>query len=441
MASVLQQYSQLADITALQITGSYQSWTDFLTTAARLYKYPYHEQLMIYAQRPEATACADYELWNKRMGRYVRRGAKGIALIDHSGDAPKLKYVFDVADTRTTERSRSPYLWEYRPEHAQVVPYALEEQYNIQYPGNLVDQLEQISSVKVTEYFLAHQQDILDIVDGSYLEGYHDYDKGVAFINAATISVNYALLSRCTLLDDAHFGAEDFMPVFDFNTPQTVYALGSAVSEISEEVLRSIEVTIKKYEREKLSERSQENERTDLHTQRGLLDSRSEPVPAGDAAPGQVREDAESIPSGASPGAVEQPDPVREAVSPSEGDRRDSEPAVGADDAGARAVGGSDGCPESQRPHEMGGADEQPESPGGGSNPDGADLRLTDEEPPIQGEQFSFFPTEAQQIAYIAEAESAEIAPSAFSMPQEYIDQFLRYGSNTENHPAVTYSA
>ena len=171
MASVLQQYSQLADITALQITGSYQSWTDFLTTAARLYKYPYHEQLMIYAQRPEATACADYELWNKRMGRYVRRGAKGIALIDHSGDAPKLKYVFDVADTRTTERSRSPYLWEDRPEHAQVVPYALEEQYNIQYPGNLVDQLEQISSVKVTEYFLAHQQDILDIVDGSYLEG------------------------------------------------------------------------------------------------------------------------------------------------------------------------------------------------------------------------------------------------------------------------------
>lgn len=117
MASVLQQYHQLADRMATQITGSYQSWTDFLTTAARLYKYPYHEQLMIYAQRPEATACAEYDLWNNRMGRYIRRGAKGIALIDHSGDAPKLKYVFDVADTRSTERSRSPYLWEYRSEH------------------------------------------------------------------------------------------------------------------------------------------------------------------------------------------------------------------------------------------------------------------------------------------------------------------------------------
>lgn len=170
MASVLQQYHQLADRMATQITGSYQSWTDFLTTAARLYKYPYHEQLMIYAQRPEATACADYELWNKRMGRYVRRGAKGIALIDHSGDTPKLKYVFDVADTRTTERSRSPYLWEFHPEHEQAVSDSLELQYDIRYPGSFSDLLEQISSVKVTEYFLAHQQDILDIVDGSYLE-------------------------------------------------------------------------------------------------------------------------------------------------------------------------------------------------------------------------------------------------------------------------------
>ena len=433
MASVLQQYRQLADHIATQITGSYQSWTDFLTTAARLYKYPYHEQLMIYAQRPDATACADYELWNKRMGRYVRRGAKGIALIDHSGDAPKLKYVFDVADTRTTERSRSPYLWEYRPEHEPAVSAALEEQFAVPNDDSITEQLEQISSVKVTEYFLAHQQDILGIVDRSYLEGYHDYDKGVALLNAATVSTTYALLSRCGLAADAHFAPEEFMPVFDFNTPQTVYALGSAVSEISEEVLRSIEVTVKKYEREKLSERSQENERTDLHTQRGLLDSQPDSVQAGKQAPGQVREDAEEVSTGASPGAVEPTDPVGATVSPSAGDRRDGEQAVGADDAHTDAVGRSDGSSESQRPHEMGGADEQPESPGRGSDSDGADLRLTDE-PPIQGEQFSFFPTEAQQIAYIAQAESADIAPSAFSMPQEYIDQFLRVGSNTENH-------
>ena len=432
MASVLQQYHQLADRMATQITGSYQSWTDFLTTAARLYKYPYHEQLMIYAQRPEATACADYELWNKRMGRYVRRGAKGIALIDHSGDTPKLKYVFDVADTRTTERSRSPYLWDFRPEHEQVVSDSLELQYDIRYPGSFSDLLEQISSVKVTEYFLAHQQDILDIVDGSYLEQYHDYDKGVAFLNAATVSTTYMLLSRCGLAENAHFGLEDFMPVFDFNTPQTVDALGSAISGISEEILRNIEVTIKKYEREKLSERSYENERTDLYPQRGLLDSQSEPVPAGDPAPGQVREDAEEVSTGASSGAVEQPDPVGEAVSPSEGDRRNSEPAVGADDAHTDAVGRGDGSSESQRPHEMGGADEQPESPSRGSDPDGADLRLTEDFP---SEQFSFFPTEAQQIESIVEAESVEQTPSAFSMfiSQADIDHILRTGGNEDD--------
>lgn len=188
MSNNLQIYHQLANHTAQKITGSYQSWTDFLTTAARLYKYPYHEQLMIYAQRPEATACADYDLWNKRMGRYIRRDSQSIALIDHSGDVPKLKYVFDVADTCTTKRSRDPYLWEYRPEHEQVVSSALEEQFEIPRDGSFPEQLHQISGVKVTEYYLAHQQDILGIVDGSYLEGYHDYDKGVAFLNAATVS-------------------------------------------------------------------------------------------------------------------------------------------------------------------------------------------------------------------------------------------------------------
>ena len=432
MASVLQQYHQLADRMATQITGSYQSWTDFLTTAARLYKYPYHEQLMIYAQRPEATACADYELWNKRMGRYVRRGAKGIALIDHSGDTPKLKYVFDVADTRTTERSRSPYLWEFRPEHEQVVSDFLELQYDIRYPGSFSDLLEQISSVKVTEYFLTHEQDLLDIVDGSYLEQYHDYDKGVAFLNAATVSTTYMLLSRCGLAENAHFGLEDFMPVFDFNTPQTVDALGSAISGISEEILRNIEVTIKKYEREKLSERSQENERTDLHSQRGLLDSQPDSVPAGEQAPGQVRENAEEVSTGASPGAVEPTDPVGAAVSPSAGDRRDGEQAVGADDAHTDAVGRSDGSSESQRPHEMGGADEQPESPGRGSDPDGADLHLTEDSPV---EQFSFFPTEAQQIESITEAERVQATPSAFSMfiSQADIDHILRTGGNEDD--------
>ena len=413
------------------VSGNYGSWTAFLETAARLYKYPYHEQLMIYAQRPDATACAEYDLWNQRMGRYVRRGSKGIALIDNSGEKPRIKYVFDVADTVGTERSRSPYLWKYRPEHEVAVSTALEGTYNVAASDGFGEQLNQVAAVLVAQYWLDHQQDILRIVDGSHLERYHDYDKGVTFINAATVSTAYTLMARCGL--ETPFGYEDFQPVLDFNTPETVAALGSAVSQISETVLRQIEVTIKQYEREKITERSQNYERTDLQQERGLLHSQPDPVPAEREAPGQVWSDAESISSGASSGAVEQPDPVGEIVSPSVGDRGNSEPAVGADAAEADAVGRGDGGTESGRSHEMGGADEQPESPGRGNDSGRADLQLT-EEPPVTGEQFSFFLSEAEQIQYIAEAERASVAPSAFSMPQETIDHFLRLGSNTDNH-------
>ena len=433
MPTNVARYARLAEETAVRITGSYLSWIDFLSTAARLYKYPYHEQLLIYAQRPEATACASFDIWNRYMGRYIRRGAKGIALIDSTSDTPNLKYVFDVSDTGGSERSRSPNLWTYRPEHEQAVSADLEQQFSIPGTGDFAEQLEQIVYVQVTNYFLAHQQDILGIVDGSGLEGYHEYDKGVAFINAAAVSVNYTLFARCVLAERDHFAPEDFAPVLDFNTPQAVSALGSAVSQISEAILRTMEVTIKRYDREHKDERSvTHGEQSDLHTQRGLLGSRPGTVPAGDEAPGQVREDAQAVPAGASSGSVEQPDPVGAAVSPSGGDRGDGEPAIGADDAPAGADGRRDGGTEGQRPDEMGGLDEQPEGPGGRSDPDGTDLRLTEETPPLAQMQFSFFPSEQEQIESIAEAERAEPAPSAFSFTQEEIDHVLRLGGNTD---------
>ena len=432
MPTNVARYARLAEETAVRITGSYLSWTDFLNTAARLYKYPYHEQLLIYAQRPEATACASFDIWNRYMGRYIRRGAKGIALIDSTGDTPNLKYVFDVSDTGGSERSRSPNLWSYRPEHEQAVSADLEQQFSIPGTGDFAELLEQIVYVQVTNYFLAHQQDILGIVDGSGLEGYHEYDKGVAFINAAAVSVNYTLFARCGLAEASRFAPEDFAPVLDFNTPQAVSALGSAVSQISEAILRTMEVTIKRYDRAQQAERSvTHGEQSDLHTQRGLLDSRPGTVPAGDEAPGQVREDAQTVPARAPSGAVEQPDPVGAAVSPSGGDRGDGEPSIGADDAQVGADGGRDGGTEGQRPDEMGGLDEQPEGPGGRSDSDGTDLRLTEETPPLVETQFSFFPTEAEQIESIAEAERAEPAPSAFSFTQEEIDHVLRLGGNT----------
>ena len=431
MPSKVQLYAQMADRTAEQITGSYQKWTAFLTTAARLYKYPYNEQLMIFAQRPEATACAEYDLWNKQMRRYVRRGSKGIALVDTSSDQPKLRYVFDVSDTSGGEDSRRPYLWEYRQEHREVVSAALEQRFDVSGESGLADQLERVAAQLVDEYWHDNRRDIVGIVDGSFLEDYDEFNIGAAFRNAAVVSTTYALLSRCGMQPGDYFEHEDFLNVFDFNTPQTVSALGTAISQSSELVLRQIEVTIKNYEREKIAERSESHERTDLHPQRGLSDSRPEPDRAAASPAGQVRQDAEELPEGASSGAVEQPAAVREAVPPSAGDRRGGEQPAGTDDAGADEVGGRDGIAESQRPDEVGRADEHAESAGRGNDPHGTGVQLNMFDAPA-GAQMSFFPSEAEQIQSIAEAES--VTPSAFSMfiSQDDIDHILRAGGNAD---------
>ena len=431
MPSKVQLYAQMADRTAEQITGSYQKWTAFLTTAARLYKYPYNEQLMIFAQRPEATACAEYDLWNKQMRRYVRRGSKGIALVDTSSDQPKLRYVFDVSDTSGGENSRRPYLWEYRQEYREVVSAALEQRFDVSGENGLADQMERVAAQLVDEYWHDNRCDIVGIVDGSFLEDYDEFNIGAAFRNAAVVSTTYALLSRCGMQPGDYFEHEDFLNVFDFNTPQTVAALGTAISQSSELVLRQIEVTIKNYEREKIAERSESHERTDLHPQRGLSDSRSEPDRAAASPAGQVRQDAEGLLEGASSGAVEQSAAVREAVPPSAGDRRGSEQPTGTDDAGADEVSGRDGSAESQRPDEVGRADEHAESAGRGNDPHGTGVQLNMFDAPA-GAQMSFFPSEAEQIQSIAEAES--VTPSAFSMfiSQDDIDHILRAGGNAD---------
>ena len=442
MPSKLQTYMQMADEAQRQITGSYRGWTGFLTTAARLYKYPYAEQVMIHAQRPDATACAEYDFWNEKMGRYVRRGSKGIALIDSSGERPRLRYVFDVSDTGGREFSKSRYLWEYREEHADAVSAMLESRYGVDGKGGLPDQLERIASQLAEEYWRDYKQDILAIVDDSFLYGYDEFNVGAAFQSAAAVSIAYSLMSRCGLEADDRFEHEDFLSIFDFNTPEAAAELGTAVSRINGEVLRQIEVTIKNYEREKLAERSHSHDRTDLHQERGLPDSRSdaERDAGGRETPGQVRETAQELPSGAQTGAVQPSGAVGEAVPAPAGDRRDGEPEIGADDAGADEVGGRDGGAESPRSDEMGGADEQPESAGGGDHPQRAGVQLTNDapeaepaQPPIpQAYQLSLFPTEDEQIAYIAEAES--YTPSAFSMsiPQSDIDHILRMEGNAD---------
>ena len=437
MANNIQFYTQMADQTAEAITGSYQAWTAFLTTAARLYKYPYHEQLMIYAQRPEATACAEYDFWNKRMRRYVRRGSKGIALVDPSGERPSLRYVFDVADTGGGDNARRPYLWQLQDEHMDTVLRALEARYGVSGGDGLEEQLELVANRLAKEYWEEHQRDILSIVDGSFLEEYDDYNVGASFRSAASTSITYALMTRCGLDPEQYFGHEDFLSVFDWNTPAAVSALGTAVSEASEQVLRHIEVTIKRYEREKITERSQDHEdgRTDLHTERGLSNPGPEAARGAGGGPlGQIREDAEDLPERAPAYPVPEAGAGGEAVPPPAGDRRDGAPAPVRDDAADGEGGGRDGGVEGRRPDEVDRADEHPESTGGGDHPERAGIQLTG-----QDQQMTLFPSEQEQRQVVAEAESVE-TPSAFSISSAEWDAELRRGSGTQDGKLRIYA-
>ena len=415
-------YAQMADKVATQLTGSWQEWAGFLTTASRLYKYPFHEQLMIYAQRPDATACAEYDLWNEKMGRYVRRGSKGIALVDDSGNRPRLRYVFDISDTGTREHSRTPWLWQLEERHLDSVQAMLERTYDVS-GDDLAGQLTEVAGKLAEEYWTEHQQDFFYIVDGSFLEEYDEYNIGVQFKAAATVSITYALMSRCGLEPERYFDHEDFMAIFDFNTPSTIGALGTAVSQINQQVLRQIGVTVRNAEREANQERSKQDEQShDLYPERRLSDSRPEVEPAAGETPGQVRQDEENLPEG-TPSHPLQPDVAeREAVPAPSGDRRDRPEQTGADDAPAGEGSGSHRGTESQRSHEVGGADEHLQSTGRGDSDGGAYQQLT----------LNLFLSEAEQIQSIDEAENVAHTSSAFSFAQNDIDHVLRLGGNTD---------
>ena len=421
----IQTFTELAASTASQLTRSYPEWTHFLDTAARLYKYPYHEQVLIYAQRPDATACASFDVWNKRMNRGVQRGSKGIAIMDTSRGEPRIRYVFDISDTFSRDGSRRPYLWEYREEHTEAVTAALADTYGITDEGGLPYQLEAIAQELAGGYWEEHQVDILTSVPGSFLEEFDELNIEMAFRDAASFSIAYTLFSRCGLDPGAYFSPEDFRPVFDFNTPDAVTALGTAVSGSSEQVLRQIEVISKNYERSQRMER------------RGLYGERSE-LPAGGGLPaarirdentinfGQIRTDEGTVSEGGAPGAVQPPDSQREADGAPGGNRPDSEPEIGADHAGAEEVHGADGGAESPGPHEVGGADEQREIEGGGDDTQRIDLQLEDAS---EGEIPNLFELAGSTIPLVNEPVKGT-APIRPLLPQNVIDAALTLGAN-----------
>ena len=424
MPSKTEEYLALAQRTANGLTRYWESWTDYLTTASRLYKYPFADQLMIYAQRPDATACADYDVWNTRMNRYVRRGAKGIALLDESSGFPRLHYVFDVSDTGVRRNSRAPEVWQLGPDLVQPVSEMLAATYGIS--GERVSQqLADVAGKLVADYWDNNSGDILAIVDGSLLMDYDEAGVEMQFKSAAAISVTYTLLERCGYEPTGWFDKDDFQAIYNFSTPDSVYALGAAVSDMSREVLRNIERTVKKNIRRRNAERSQyeyEQQERDLLDRRGLPAPEPDPEPAPEAA-GQVRQAAPDVPDEPSPGAVQHDAPEREPIPAPDGGGADGrEPDAAEHGAVAEAEPGPGQGAESDG---VGAAHEQPESASRGTGADGADLQL------------SFFdahiPTEAQQIEHIDRAES-EKSPSAFVLSQAEIENELRkHGSGFQD--------
>ena len=416
MPSKTEEYLALAQRTANGLTRYWESWTDYLTTASRLYKYPFADQLMIYAQRPDATACADFDIWNNRMNRYVRRGAKGIALLDESSGFPRLHYVFDVSDTGVRRNSRDPEVWQLGPDLVQPVSEMLSKTYGIS--GERVSQqLADVAGKLVADYWDNNGGDIRAIVDGSLLMDYDEAGVEMQFKSAAAISVTYTLLERCGIEPAGWFDKDDFQAIYNFSTPDSVYALGAAVSDMSREVLRNIERTVKTTIRRRNAERSQyeyEQQERDLLDRRGLPAPEPDPEPAPEAA-GQVRQAAPDVPDEPSPGAVQHDAPEREPVPAPDGGGADSREPDAADHGAASEAGPSPG--QSAESTDVGAAHEQPESAGRGTGADGADLQLSFLDANI--------PTEAQQIEKIDQAES-EKTPSAFVLSQAEIENELR---------------
>ena len=414
MSSKTEEYLALAQRTANGLTRYWESWTDYLTTASRLYKYSFPDQLMIYAQRPDATACADYDIWNNRMNRYVRRGSKGIALLDESSGYPRLHYVFDVSDTGVRRNSRDPERWEMNDDLFKPVSEMLTAEYGISHE-RLSQQLVNIAEKLVNDYWDNNSGDILNIVDGSFFDDYDSSGKELQFKAAATMSVTYTLLERCGFEPEGYFDKDDFQAIHTFSTPDAVYALGAATSDISREVLRKIERTVKTTTRRRNVERMEEYEQqSELHEDRGLPAPEPDPQPAEDPA-GQVRQDTPELPEAVSPGTVQFDAPERDAVPASDGTGADGREPDAADDG--RTAEAEPGPGQSAEPTDVGAAHEQPESAGRGTGDDGADLQLSFLDAPI--------PTEAQQIEKIDRAES-EKTPSAFVLSQAEIENELR---------------
>lgn len=397
MATKLQMMSELAAQTTERLTQSKENWTGFLDSAAWLYKYPFHEQVLIHAQRPDATACAPIELWNNAFKRWVNKGAKGIAIIDDSGQKPALRYVFDVSDTNT--RYNVPFsLWQTRPEYEAQIIEELQNHF-----GDIgVEDADFSSAVlgiainAVSDNYDDYKNELLKAAGNSALADMSDDEISSTFMVLLMTSVAHTVFVRLGIDAAAIFRADEYDSISLFNSPDTIAQLGAATSDISEMVLRQIERSVRSMERQErdtlaksqqvLQNEDRKNERsvehgTQLQAERGLPDSRYRDGHAADGGNRQIRDDEEGVSQGASEWNVQRSAASEQADRASAGDRQDGAGTGRTDDGADGESRGRDGELESPRPNGVGTADEQHQEPSRGNGDSGDSPQLTTESP------------------------------------------------------------
>ena len=415
MPNKYEYFSALSEHATENLTKSPENWMRFLQTAGRIYKYPFEDQVMIHVQRPDAAALAPYDFWNDNMRRYVKKGSKGIALLDESGDRPRLKYVFDISDTAARENA-VPYVpWSLTSENEQTVIETLQS-HSDEKAEDIVSAIQVAAKETAEDFWSAHNRYLFDIVDGSFMEEYDGAEIEYLVRSLAEESVAFSVMNRCGINPEAYYDRDDFTRLYEFNTVESIGFLGTAVSECSERILRQIETSIRDYER------SQEHGRNQIHEERRLSDSRAEAEPGRNETDRQIRQDAQGLPEEEQSGAVQQ-SVAQRAVAASFGNGRIGEQVHGRPDDGSEREERDNRGTEIPESDDMDADDEQPEISGGGDYYEGDHFQL------------SLFPTEEEQIQSIDEAESGFGYESLFapSFSQDDVDNILRFGSNTEH--------
>ena len=487
--------SALAEETAKEVVRNEENWRRYLNTASRLYKYPFKEQLLIYAQRPEATACASIEIWNEKMHCWVNKGAKGIALIDEDSFSG-LKYVFDISDVHKARRiGQFPNLWEMREEHMESVISRLEKTYgDTDREAGFVGRIREIAGRIAEDCYKELASDMEYLKEGSFLEELDELNVEIRIRETLADSIAYTVLKRCGMEESELAEEINFPYIHEFNTVETLSQLGSNVSDLSKPILMEIGKAIGAYDRQiaqnreetrvgreridthekniekglanaseadynalkresesqdeqsitqtgEAGERSKYDE-SDIREERGLSDTDGSNGRTAEGGTDKVRTDEEEVLTGAQERSIYGTSSEREAEGTPVDDTGAGRGENGASDQTDEGERGDNGADESRESDALGSEDEQHRTLGRGDRDDGTNLQLNIEQPEGTYQQLSLFPSFEEQVGTIAAAEASiqYTMPAAFSLPQEQIDSILRSGGGRDNSRKRIYA-